>query len=227
LRKLLVSSFAVFVFGVSLFGFTPENEKKLEEAIKIEYQKEYPTIVISIVKIEDMVKEERQNLRYVGLEMQRQNLQRDSGVILAVFESDKNSTKRVFVRYKIEALLTVVKAKYNLQKDKIITSEDIMTESIRFNNFYSKPLSESTVQGLATKRFIALGTVLTQKDATKPPVIKKNSLHGALMRQKGLEIELEVAAMQDGNCGETISVKAKNGTIMKAFITTNNRLEIQ
>ncbi len=208
-------------------GFTPQNDKKLEEAIKVEYQKEYPSIIISSVKIEDMTKEDGAALEYVGLEMQKQNLQRDSGVVLAVFKTDKNSSKRVFVRYKIEALVGIVKAKYNLQKDKIITSEDIILDNIKFKIFYSKPLSEGSIQGLATKRFISAGTILTEKDAANPPAIKKNSTHSALMRQEGLEIELEVIALQDGNNGETISVKAKNGTTMKAFITQNNRLEIK
>ncbi len=227
MKKLLISFFLSVIATAQVFGFSQESEKKIEEAIKNEYIKEYPEIIISSVTIEDMTKESRQNWRYTALEMQKQNTQKDNGVVLAIFETEKNTTKRVFVRYKIEALLSIVKAKYNLQKDKIITSEDIITESIKFKNFYSKPIPESSAKGLVTKRFITVGTVLTDKDVARPSAVKKNSTLYALMRQKGLEIELEVIALQDGNIGETISVKAKNGTIMKALIKQDGRLEIQ
>jgi len=227
LKKLLASFFLTAACAFSLLGFSQEAEKKLEDAIKNEYLKEYPSMIVSSIKIDDMTKENRQNFVYKALEMQKQNMHKDNGVVLAIFETEKNATKRVFVRYKIEALMSIVKAKYNLQKDKIITSDDIVTENIQFKNFSSKPLSESAAKGLATKRFIGFGTILTEKDAAKPSVIKKNSSQYASMYQQGLEIELEVIAMQDGNTGETISVKAKNGMIMRALINQNNKLEIQ
>jgi len=214
-------------YSAWLFGFSQETEKNVANAIKSEYLREYPNIIISDITLEDMTKENRQNLTYKAIEMQKQNTQKDHGVVLAVFENEKNATKKVFVRYKIEALITIVKAKYNLQKDKIITSEDIITESIKFKNFYSKPLLENNIKGLATKRFIAFGTMLTEKDAARPPTIKRGSSAYAIMHQQGLEIELEVIAMQDGDVGDTISVKAKNGMIMKALINKNNSLEIQ
>lgn len=223
MKKILASLF----FAVAAFGFSPQNIKDLQEAIKNEYLKEYPKAAILDIKITDISREDTQNLQYKALEIQKQNLQKNNGVILAIFENDKNISKKLFVRYEIEALVEILKAKYNLQKDKILTAEDVISENTKFKVFYSKPLSIEAIGLLSTKRFIASGTILTEKDAAKAPAIKKNSNVYAIMKQDSLEIELEVTALEDGGINDTITVRTKNGKTMRAFVASKNRLEIR
>lgn len=227
MKKLLVSLSLTLLACINLLGFSPQNIKDLQEAIKNEYLKEYPKAAILDIKIVDISKEEVTNLQYKALEIQRQNLQKNNGVVLAVFENDKNVSKRLFVRYEIEALVEIVKAKYNLQKDKILTAEDVILENIKFKTFYSKPLGIEAIGLLSTKRFISSGTILTEKDAAKAPAIKKNSNVYAVMKQDSLEIELEVTALEDGGINDTITVRTKNGKTMRAFVASKNRLEIR
>lgn len=227
LKKLLASLFVIAVFANFVFAFSQKTEGELKDAIKNEYQKEFPTILISDIKIEHTTKEDFGNLRYKAMEMQKQNLQKDSGVVLAIFEGDKNSTKRLFVRYKIEALLEIVKAKYNLQKDKIIDLDDVLADNVPFKNFYSKPISKESLKGLAAKRFMTAGSIIFEKDVGRSATLKKNSSSYATMKMDGLEIELEVVALEDGNIGETINVKTKNGKTMKAYLNKDGRLEIR
>lgn len=227
MKKLLASLSVIAVFAGSLLAFSTKTEAELKDAIKNEYQKEFPSILISDIKIEAATKENLAGLRYKALEIQKQNLQKDSGVILAIFDGERNSTKRLFIRYKIEALLEIVKAKYNLQKDKIIDLDDVLIENVPFKSFYAKPISKESVKGLAAKRFISVGSIIFEKDAGRSATLKKNSSSYAIMKMDGLEIELEVIALEDGNVGETINVKTKNGKIMKAFIGKDGRLELK
>ncbi len=208
-------------------AFSPNTVAELQEAIKTEYSKEYPSLLVTSVNITEAVREDTKNLTFKALELQKQNLQKNSGAVLVIFEDEKKITKKTFVRYEIEALLEVAKAKYNLPKDKIISSDDIIFENVQFKNFYSKPLNKQEVLGLATKRFIPAGTMITAKDAARAPLIKKGALIVATMTQDTLEIELEVTALEDGNADETINVKTKNGKMMRAFITKDGRAEIK
>lgn len=212
---------------LGVFAFSPKTTAELQEAIKIEYSKEYPSITITSVNITETVKEDTKNLTFKALELQRQNLQKNSGAVLVIFEDEKKATKKTFVRYEIEALLEVAKAKYNLPKDKIIGSDDVVFENIQFKNFYSKPLEKQEILGLATKRYIPIGAILSAKDAAKAALVKKGSLIVATMTQDTLEIELEVTALEDGNADETINVKTKNGRMMRAFITKDGWVQIK
>ncbi len=120
-------------------AFSPNTVAELQEAIKTEYSKEYPSLLVTSVNITEAVREDTKNLTFKALELQKQNLQKNSGAVLVIFEDEKKITKKTFVRYEIEALLEVAKAKYNLPKDKIISSDDIIFENVQFKNFYSKP----------------------------------------------------------------------------------------
>ncbi len=223
----MIKYLLVAILACNVLAFSPNTVTELQEAIKTEYSKEYPSLLVTSVNITEAVREDTKNLTFKALELQKQNLQKNSGAVLVIFEDEKKITKKTFVRYEIEALLEVAKAKYNLPKDKIISSDDIIFENVQFKNFYSKPLSKQEISGLATKRFIPAGTTITAKDATRAPLIKKGALIVATMTQDTLEIELEVTALEDGNADETINVKTKNGRMMRAFITKDGRAEIK
>ncbi len=227
MKRLSASLFVLLICSYFALASTKQAETELQEAIKNEYKKEFPTILISDIQLTQTTKEDFGNLKYAAIEMQKQNLQRDNGIVLAVFETDKNSTKRLFVRYKIDALLEIVKAKYNLQKDKIIDENDVSAQNVPFKNFYSKPVPKESLIGLATKRFITTGSIIFEKDVGRPPFLKKNSVAYAAMKMDGLEIDLEVIALEDGDIGETINVKTKNGKTMKAYIHKDGKLEIR
>lgn len=227
LRQLLICLLINWVVAAALFAFSDKTEAELKSAIKNEYTKEYPQIAIVSIKVQEGSKENVSGYRFSAIEMQRQNLSKNSGVVLAIFVNEKNETKRVFVRYEIEALLEVLKAKHNLQKDKILSQEDVNIENIALKNIFFKPLTKDELGSVSTRRFISVGTVITQKDASKPPAIRKNSLIYAVIRQDSIEIEMEVRALEDGDINDTINVRAKNGKNLKAFVASKERVEIR
>lgn len=227
MRQLLISLLINGAIAASLFAFSDKAEADLKSAIKNEYIKEYPQIAVVSIKVQEGSKENISGYRYSAIEMQRQNLTKNNGVVLAIFVNEKNETKRVFVRYEIEALLEVLKAKHNLQKDKILSQEDVNIENIALKNIFFKPLTKDELGSVSTKRFISGGTVITQKDASKPPAVRKNSIVYAVIRQDAIEIEMEVTALEDGDIGDTINVRAKNGKNMKALVASKERVEIR
>jgi flagella basal body P-ring formation protein FlgA len=223
LNKLLLAALT----SINLFAFSENTAYELREAIKAEYAKEYQTITFVDIKIVETSKEDSNTLILKGLDIQKQNLQRNSGIVLAIFEDEKRIQKKTFIRYEIEALVEVTKAKYNLPKDKIIVIDDVAFENIQFKHFYSKPVTKQEISALLTKRFIPSGTLLTQKDVGKAPLIKKGTTVSATMTQDALEIELEAVAMEDGNANETINIRTKNGKIMRALVDKDGKVVIK
>lgn len=227
MKNLFISALLYSALFVNVFGFSQDTKESIMLDIKNEYKREYPEIKISNIEIENISNDTQNGLRYRFLELQKQNLKKNFGVAAALFFTEKNTTKRVFIRYKIEAQLPIVKAKYNLQKDKIITEEDIVVEEAELKSFYSKPLTPKEVIGLATSRFISAKTTLYQKDAKRPPLIRKNSIAYASINEDGVAIEFEVIALEDGNVGDIINVKTKSGKMMKALIDKDGKMELK
>jgi len=227
LTKSLISFLLLFFLSTALQALDKECEAEIKAAVENEYKKEYKTILITSSKVEAATRENLSGFRYVALELQRRNLQRDNGIVLVILEDSNKISKRVFVRYKIDALMEIIKAKYNLQKDKIISSDELLTQSAPFKNYYSRPVAKDSIVGMSSKRFIPAGSIIYEKDIQRPPLVKKNSTSYATMDMEGIEIGLEVVSLEDGNSGETINVKSKNGKIMKALVRENGSLLIR
>ena len=64
----------LLLYGSALFGFSEKTTTELTNAVKTEYLKEYPSIIVSNVIITDMSKEQQDDSRLVGMELQRQSL---------------------------------------------------------------------------------------------------------------------------------------------------------
>lgn len=227
-KKLAALGVVLFCFlRLSVFGFSGETELQIKESIKAEYLREYPSISIANVKIEIAAKMDTAGYRYKSIEPLRQNLNKSVGVASVTFESAQKTDKKIFVKYEIDASLEVLKAAYNIQKDKIITSSDTTSENIKFKNFFAKPLSKEQLKNVVAKRFIRAATVLTALDIAGASSVKRGSVMYAVISQDFLDIELEATTLEDGNVGDTINVKTKSGKVMKAYISSPSKLEIR
>jgi len=227
-KKLAALGVVLFCFlRVTVFGFSGETELQIKESIKAEYLREYPGISISNVKIEIAAKMDTAEYRYKSIEPLRQNLNKSIGVASVTFESAQKIDKKIFVKYEIDASLEVLKAAYNIQKDKIITSSDTTSETVKFKNFFAKPLSKGQLKNVVAKRFIRAATVLTALDIAGASSVKRGSVMYAVISQDFLDIELEATTLEDGNVGDTINVKTKSGKVMKAYISSPSKLEIR
>ena len=96
----------LLLYGSALFGFSEKTTTELTNAVKTEYLKEYPSIIVSNVIITDMSKEQPDDSRLVGMELQRQSLTKSSSTLIAILENGQKKTKRVFVRYEVEKINT-------------------------------------------------------------------------------------------------------------------------
>ena len=217
----------LLLYGSALFGFSEKTTTELTNAVKTEYLKEYPSIIVSNVIITDMSKEQPDDSRLVGMELQRQSLTKSSSTLIAILENGQKKTKRVFVRYEVEALLPMPKAKYNIQKDKIIAEDDVEYENVKLRYLTAKPLGKEELGNVIAKRFLPAGTYITTREAARESLVRKNSTLTAVMIDGGLEIDIEVTALEDGNENQTINVRTKNGKTVKAVVKSKNRVEIR
>lgn len=212
---------------IQLFGFSEKITQELINAVKTEYLKEYPSVIVSNVIVTDMSKEQPDDSRLVGVDLQRQSLTKNASTLIAVLENGQKKTKRVFVRYEVEALLPMPKAKYNIQKDKIIAEDDVEFENVKLRYLTAKPLGKEELGNVIAKRFLPAGTYITTREAARESLVRKNSTLTAVMIDGGLEIDIEVTALEDGNENQTINVRTKNGKTVKAIIKSKNRVEIR
>lgn len=218
---------SLFLLLLSLHGDDESFVLQLKQKVQTEYKKEYPSIEISKIEIDSPPIAQKDGYRLLSSTIQKQNLQRNNGVLVCLFAKKSGGEKKFFLKYKLEASLPVAKARYNLQKDKLLTAADVIEESIAFKNLFSKPHNSSSVVGLMAKRYIPSGTVITHNDAKLPPAVRKGDSVEALLRDGSVEVGIEVLALQDGYEGESITVKSKSGKIMKAFVNMGGRLELR
>ena len=122
--------------------------------------------------------------------------------------------------------MPVFKAKYNLSKGKILTSNDYEQTEVDLDNLPSKVLQDLSVGAISTKRNIRKGNILTQNDFTRRLLIPKNSYVLAILRDGGLVLQFEAKALSGGNIGETIRIKTEEGKLFNAIIVSENKVVI-
>lgn len=219
--------FGLLVLSAYLFGFSPESKTAIEAALKEEYAREYKDPIFASIKVESASKDEAKGYFFKGIEISPQNLTKNRGAGSAIFENSDGKVKKLFFRYELDVEIEVLKAVSNLQKDKIIDLREVTVERIKLKNLYAKPLKKESLKNLAAKRLIRAGSVITAQDVGEASAIKKGSSVNVVVIADFLEVETAGVALEDGEIGEHINVKTKNGKVMRAYISSPYRLEVR
>ncbi|WP_346353609.1 flagellar basal body P-ring formation chaperone FlgA [Azotosporobacter soli] len=117
---------------------------------------------------------------------------------------------KTYVKMEIRLFRPIVVANRVIMAGQVIRPEDLRLERTdvgRMNGYY---LDSSKFEGLAAKRIINPGTVMTTNLLEKPLLVRRGSPVNIVARVAGMEIVTAGQAAQDGRVGQLIRVMNMN-----------------
>jgi len=206
---------------INIYAFTDED--RLQNFIYKKFVAYYPSINIESIDI----KPNSQIPKTFTLDrvyFQKNSLKRDSGSFSAIY-SDGKREKRVYFKYNIKATVPVLVAVADIPSHTPLDSSMFTNTSIRFTNFYDKPILK--VEGKESKTFIPRGKILVSRLVRNIPAIHRGDFVQGVAKDGGVEVFVSVKALQDGGIGEMIRVKRDGYKIFKAKVISSELVEIQ
>ena len=176
----------------------------IENNISAVYKNTYPTIKIDNI----YTKTYTPYKKITSIDTSTINPKKSSGVI--------KINHSIFVTYKIDATLKVLKSTETIHKNDKIDYTNSKLTSIKFKNFYSYPLTKYNYQ-IAAKMYIPKGKIIYEYMTQKPYLIKRGDNIQIISKSGNIEVTLEATAMQNGRKNDIIKVKI-NKTIYKAVV---------
>jgi flagella basal body P-ring formation protein FlgA len=211
----------IILFVTNLFSF--EAEDRLENYIYKKFVSYYPTMSVKKVTIK-LNSTIPKGYKLDRVYFQKNSLKRDSGNFSAIY-SDGVHEKRVYLKYNIKATVPVLVAIDDIPSHTSLDSSYFMTTSIKFTNFYDKPILK--VEGYESKTFIPKGKILVSRLVRGIPAIHRGDIVQAVAKDGGIELSFLAKALQDGIVGESIRVKRDGYKILKAKVISSGLVEIK
>lgn len=114
----------------------------------------------------------------------------------------------IYLPVTVKVFKPVVKVTNNLARNTVITEDDITiqeTDIMRHGtDYFDLPID---VIGMAVKRPIQAGKILTKNLITKPVIIKRGDIVDIVIQAKGLMVKTKAMATENGVQDEIIKVK--------------------
>lgn|GEM_PF-4752375 len=196
------------------------------EVLKL-YSAEYPSIVIKNLSITPASNTVIREPKLLRVDLSQNAIKQSQGMFSALFADKDNNEYKVYFRYRLLADVEVARAARDIPRDKKIDNDDIEFVLIPFERMVRKSVLKDEVSGTSAKRLIKVGSVITQSDLIKTPIVMRNSTIVANIIEGELELEFEAVAMEDGSMGQVINIKNKNGRAYKAVVTGPSKVSVK
>ncbi len=197
---------------------------KLEKVIKNRYEKLYPTLAVDSITIESTgVNTQNFVLKpECEVRLSRKLLRKNRGTFTV-----RCGKKRYYFRYRLSGYITLYKANHQIKKDKIIDPSSVNEERVEFGNYYASPVIGKIFGRYIARQNIASGKVLTRLNVEPMPAVLKNSRVKCFYKEGAVTIELDAIALQNGNIGDTITVKKSDGKVLRGEIVQRGSVELK
>lgn len=142
-----------------------------------------------------------------------------------VFSVVSLNSKEVKFRYELNALISAYSAKKEIQKGRRIEHFDIKKIYVDFKN-HNRIVSSSYILSKVAKIKISKDRTILKHMLKKEILISRGDEVTAIYQDGAIEINLNVVALKDGSLNEKITIKTKDGKILKALILNSKILKI-
>jgi flagellar basal body P-ring formation protein FlgA len=139
----------------------------------------------------------------------------------------ENSTDRFFVRYNIHAKIKLFKARHNINRDKILTPNDLVSKQTKFKRLKGLPLLSYPQQQVRVKKRLATGKILYQKDIEPLPSVLKDKPVNVRFISGKVHLEFQATCLDDAGIGEYVYIEKSDGKRLKAKVINRNLVEIE
>ena len=202
------------------------NLDLVKAALTKEYQNNFPQIIINQIdlKITSLPKD-FENFEFLRIANGKFN--KAQGFLRAEFKTPQNISKNVFFRYFIRANLEVLRSTRAIKRGYRIGAFDYKIVMMDFDKVPSNALSKEDLNNLLAKNNISKNTILRQNMFKTTAIIKRNDQVIGVLKDKGIDVLIELVSLQSANLGERIRVKSKDGRVMQGIVMGKNRVLLQ
>ena len=201
---------------------SPINRQELELFLKNSYLKVYPNLKIQSITISPRSYLESLPKEYKAVLSKKFFLKKEGTLYIKTLDN-----KKIFFNYLIDAKITLLVAKKEIQKGDEISWVNAQKKSIMLDKFRAMPLLKMQLNVYEAKHRIKADTIFTSRDITGLYLIKRGANVNVSLKESNLDISFGAKANQDGRFGDTISVINKSGKKLKVIVTGRNRAEIE
>ena len=202
------------------------NLELIKAALTKEYQNNFPQIAIKQVdlKITSLPKDFEQ---FEFLRIANGKFNKSQGFLRAEFKTPQNISKNVFFRYFIRANLEVLRSTRAIKRGDRLGALDYKIVLMDFDKVPSNALGVEDLNNLLAKSNISKNTILRQNMFKTTAIIKRNDQVIGVLKDSGVDVLIELVALQSANLGERIRVKSKDGKVMQGVVMGKNRVLLQ
>ncbi|MCR2064635.1 flagellar basal body P-ring formation chaperone FlgA [Campylobacter helveticus] len=202
------------------------NLELIKAALTKEYQNNFPQIAIKQVdlKITSLPRDFEQ---FEFLRIANGKFNKSQGFLRAEFKTPQNISKNVFFRYFIRANLEVLRSTRAIKRGDRLGALDYKIVLMDFDKVPSNALGVEDLNNLLAKSNINKNTILRQNMFKTTAIIKRNDQVIGVLKDSGVDVLIELVALQSANLGERIRVKSKDGKVMQGVVMGKNRVLLQ
>jgi flagella basal body P-ring formation protein FlgA len=195
------------------------NFKNVKKLLRQKFKIKYPSIKIKNIEITSTsplpAKLSFYKLKDIDL---AQNDYRSASGTFGVIYKKGMETKKIYLRYMIDANIFVFKASYNLRNGKILNPDDYERVEIKFDKLPLHVISGKIKKDYIIKGYIRKGLILSTNNLKIKKNLLKNSYVKAILEDENMILEVDARILNDANIGDIVKIRTTNGKILRAKI---------
>ncbi|MCH9813309.1 MAG: flagellar basal body P-ring formation chaperone FlgA [Epsilonproteobacteria bacterium] len=200
------------------------DNSKIQQYINDKFLQTYPSMHINQIDLKRTSKLPKEFEKYQLKEIYiaPSAIQREKGNISVIY-TDGQKKRKLFYHFKLDATVGVLRTIQSIQKGKRLTEDLVEGITIKFTNFYQKPITPYYLNRYDAKMSIIEGKILTTRHISKMTDVKRGDLLTATLRDGAVEVSFQAVALKDAYINDIIKIKRNHKSFFKARIISNTK----
>jgi len=221
-KVFIVKSLLIFIFvTLTLFADNSLDIENIKKHISATFLKNYPNMHISQITVKRYSNPPREFEKYKlkDIFISDNNLKRDKGTITVTFINGSKKRK-LHYHYKIDATVDVLRANQYIQAGKVLTDDLVDFITIKFANFYQKPITAYHLNRYRARTSLVEGKILTTRHIAMITDVKRGDMLTTTLKDGGVIVTFQAQALKDAYIGDIIKVKRNHQSFFHVRVTS-------
>jgi len=201
---------------------SPINKSKIIAQIRRLYKTKYNDITIQNIFVEPNVYMEKLPFPYTVHFQENSYLSRKGILYIETLKR-----REIFFHYLISAKVTIYQAKNSIKRGTQIENRNCQKKSIILDRFWAMPIQNINKHQYQSKYNIRAGLTITKRNVTGLDLVKRGSQINIFINDANMQITFSAKALQNGELGDTINVRNREGRKITVIVTGKNRAKIR
>ncbi len=197
----------------------PLDIKFIKKMLKKKFKEKFPSIEIKSISITSLssLQPKLSFYQIQDIKVAASAYRRAKGT-LSVRLAKGEDKKMIYLKFEIDATISIFKANYNLRNGKILQKDDYIKRRVKFDKLRMGVITGRLQKNYIVKGYVKKGTILNinhfraKKDMLRGEYIK------AVFRNGNLVLETDAHLLNDANIGDTVRIKTSSGKTLRAKI---------